>query len=150
MTSLACGRDLPATAPLTITSTSTIRRTELPISGFQAVITERGPRETLEVLDAEGKLLGIVSDSLLDPAVLRGGWRGVRNGQPWALAVGRCVDRPVTVSFSTGRAWTRRQVSVESSSCGEFWVAEVAAQASRATVIIADAPAGSSPLQSVS
>ena len=73
-----------------VTQTKITHR-ELPLSGCHIVVTERGPRQTLEVLDAHGRLLSVISDSLLDPTVVRGAWRGVREGGPWTLVVGRSV-----------------------------------------------------------
>ena len=42
----------------------------LAVSGLRVVLTERGPRQTLQIEDSDGRLMGVISDSLLDPTVL--------------------------------------------------------------------------------
>ncbi len=124
---------------------ATVRESFLATSGLRLVLTHRGPRQTLEIDDAQGRLVGVISDSHLDPAVVRGGWRGVRDGQPWALVVGRSVPGGgIRVSFSLhhrrllGFAGRRdgRTTTAQPLRLGEFWIAEAAADATRATVAV--------------
>ncbi len=130
-----------------------MREIELPLSGVHAVTTDRSGRQTLEVFDDEGRLLGVVSDSTLDPAVLRGAWRGTHAGRPWALVVGRTqraqAPAPIAVTFSTGRPMHRRRIDVAATGCGDFWLAEVASAATRVSVTVGGAAAGQSSVQLV-
>ena len=121
---------------------------ELPKSGCHIVVTERGVRQTLEVLDSEGRLLSVISDSLLDPTVVRGSWRGVRDGETWTLVVGRSLAGPVQVTLSAGRSrLARRQLEVVPEQCGGFWIAEAAFAASRVSVSVDGVAAGSASVQ---
>jgi len=135
---------------------ATVTESTLPISGLRIVLTERGSRQTLEIDDSQGSLLTVISDSLLDPTVLRGGWRGVRDGQPWALVVGRSVSTPVGVTFTNkrfhlpGRAATIDLAEVSPQWIGDFWLAEEATGASRVRVSVAGVPAGTATLELVS
>lgn len=145
MTILGSGLEPPATID---ERRRTVIDNELPISGCRAVGTSRGSRHTLEVFDSAGELLTVVSDSPLDSGVIRGSWRGVRDGRPWALVVGRRAPGPVTVTFGSPRpAWARRRVDVASADCGEFWVAEAAIVARYASVSVSGLPAGETALQ---
>lgn len=122
----------------------------LPRSGLQVALTERGARQTLEINDSGGFLISVISGSSLDPSVLRGAWRGVRDGQPWALAVGRSVSRPVSVAFSGRRlhlsARSAASAAVVPEWIGDFWLAEAAIAATRVTVTVAGVPAGAAKL----
>lgn len=148
----------PPTNPLHAVS---VTETTLPVSGLRLVLTERGPRQTLEIDDADGELLSVISDSLLDPAVLRGSWRGVRDGQPWALVVGRSsvrgsVSEPVAVTF-TGTPGKLRHLpghkgetlEVIPQWIGDFWLAEAPTRSARASVTVDGVPAGTSALEQV-
>jgi hypothetical protein len=123
---------------------ATVEESILTLSGLRVVLTHRGSRQTLEIDDAQCGLIGVISDSHLDPAVVRGGWRGVRDGQPWALVVGRSVPgEDVSVDFSLhhrrllglGRR-SSRPTTVKSMRLGEFWIAEAAIEATHAVVAI--------------
>ena len=123
---------------------------ELPISGCTVVVTERGTRQTLELLGPDDSLLGVVSDSLLDSSVIRSAFRGSNDGVHWALAAGRSLTAPVKATFSAGRSRRDgRRVEVDAIGCGGFWVAEAAVSASRVSVTAAGEDAGSSTLQSI-
>jgi hypothetical protein len=127
-----------------------VSEVELPISGCTVVVTERGSRQTLELLGPEGTLLGVVSDSLLDPAVIRGAFRGTAAGTHWALAVGRSLNGPVKATFSASRAHRdKHRIEVDAIGCGGFWVAEAAVSASRVSVSTDGKIAGSAALQSI-
>lgn len=127
-----------------------VSEVELPISGCTVLVTERGARQTLELLNPDGALLGVVSDSLLDPSVIRSAFRGVHNGQHWALAAGRSLKTPVRATFSASRARRDgRRVEVEAIGCGGFWVAEAAVSATRVSVTTEGKDAGSLALQSI-
>jgi hypothetical protein len=123
----------------------------LPVSGLRVVLTQRGPRQTLQIEDFDGRLMGVISDSLLDPTVLRGGWHGVRNGQPWSFAVGRSVSRPVSITFSSRRlrrpGAKPQAVVFEPGWIGDFWLAEAATDATRAAVTVAGVQAGTRVLE---
>jgi hypothetical protein len=124
---------------------------ELPISGCTVVVTERGARQTLELLGPDGELIGVVSDSTLDQSVIRSAYRGSTAGAPWAVAAGRSLKSPVKVTFSASRSRRDgRRVEVDPSGCGGFWVAEAAISASRVSVTVDGEDAGSSSLQSIS
>ncbi len=127
---------------------------ELPLSGCHIVVTERGSRQTLEVLDAGGRLLSVISDSLLDPTVVRGAWRGVREGEAWTLVVGRSVAGPVSVTLSAARSrLVRRQhpnLAVSPSQCGGFWIAEASFAANRVSVTVDGEAAGGASVQPLS
>jgi hypothetical protein len=127
-----------------------VSEVELPISGCTVVVTERGARQTLELLNPEGTLLGVVSDSLLDASVIRATFRGSKDGEPWALAAGRSLKTPVRATFSTGRARRDgRSSEVEAIQCGGFWVAEASVGASRVSVTVDGEDAGSAGLQPI-
>jgi hypothetical protein len=128
-----------------------VSEVELPISGCTVVVTERGARQTLELLNPEGTLLGVVSDSLLDPSVIRAAFRGSKDGKPWALAAGRSLKTPVRATFSASRARRDgRRIEVDAIACGGFWVAEAAVGASRVSVTVDGEDAGSAGLQPIS
>jgi hypothetical protein len=136
---------------VSIAESPQVSQIELPISGCTVIVTERGTRHTLEILNPGGDLLGVVSDSLLDPAVVRAAWRGTRDGQPWALAAGRSVSVPVVATFAPHRSLRERpKVEVEAVHCGSFWVAEAAFVAARVSVTAAGEAAGSVALQPIS
>jgi hypothetical protein len=123
---------------------------ELPISGCTVMVTQRGTRQTLELLAPDESLISVVSDSVLDSSVIRAAFHGTTDGVPWALAAGRSLKTPVKATFSASRSRRDvRQVEVEASGCGGFWVAEAAISASRVSVTVDGADAGSSSLQSV-
>jgi hypothetical protein len=114
------------------------------------LVTERGARQTLELLSPDGELLGVVSDSLLDPSVIRSAFHGTTEGTAWALATGRSVNATVKATFSAGRARRDgRRVEVDATGCGGFWVAEAAISANRVSVTVDGEEAGSSSLQSI-
>ena len=137
---------------------ATVKESTLPVSGLRVVLTHRGPRQTLEIDDAQGRLVSVISDSLLDPTVVRGAWHGVHDGQPWALVIGRSVSGQISVTFSRHRrrllGWAGRRNSeateVKPRWIGEFWVAEAAVEATRATVAVAGIVADSFALEPVS
>lgn len=127
-----------------------VSEVELPISGCTVIVTERGERQTLELLSPEGGLLGVVSDSLLDPSVIRSAFRGSRAGEPWALAAGRALKTPVRATFSASRSRRDgRLVEVEAIQCGGFWVAEAAISAQRVSVTVDGEAGESSGLQPI-
>jgi hypothetical protein len=127
-----------------------VSEVELPISGCTVVVTERGARQTLELLGPDGDLLGVVSDSLLDPSVIRTAFRGSKDGAPWALAAGRSLTTPVKATFSASRGRRDgRRVEVDAFGCGGFWVAEAAIGAARVSVTAAGVDAGNSALQAI-
>jgi hypothetical protein len=125
-----------------------VTEVELPISGCTVIVTERGARQTLELLGPDEALLAVVSDSLLDPSVIRSAFHGVTGGQHWALAVGRSLKTPVRATFSAGRR-DRHPSEVDATGCEGFWVAEAAVSAQRVSVTVAGEEAGSAALQSI-
>lgn len=91
-----------------------------------------------------------MSDSLLDPAVIRAAFRGVTAGVHWALAVGRSPHGPVKATFSASRGHRdKHRTEVDAFGCGGFWVAEAAVSATRVSVTADGKPAGSAALQSI-
>jgi hypothetical protein len=136
---------------------ASVEESVLPLSGLRMVLTHRGSRQTLEIDDEQGRLVGVISDSPLDPAVVRGAWRGVHGGQPWALVIGRRDAGQVAVTFSSSRrrlfglAGRQAEISdpVTPGGLGGFWIAEAAVDASRATVAVAGVTADSLALQLV-
>ena len=139
----------PMDSPRMLRSVPTVTDNELPLSGFHAVVTERASRHTLEIFDAAGELLTVVSDSPLDRSLIRGSWRGVRDGRHWSLVVGRIVDGPMTVTFGGNRRSGRRRIEVAPAPHGEFWFAEAALPSIRVTVTVAGVPAGEARLRPV-
>ncbi len=136
---------------MSVAESPDISQVELTISGCTVVVTQRGARQTLEILSPAGDLLGVVSDSLLDPAVVRAAWRGTRDGQPWALAAGRSVAVPVVATFTGHRSLRAgHKAEVNAVHCGSFWVAEAQVSATRVSVTAAGEPAGGVALQPVS
>jgi hypothetical protein len=123
---------------------------ELPISGCTVVVTERGSRQTFELMSPEGTLLVVVSDSLLDPSVIRCAFRGSHGSGHWGLAAGRSLEGPVKATFSASRSKRDgRRVEVDAIGCGGFWVAEAALSAHRVSVTVAGEEAGTAVLQSI-
>jgi hypothetical protein len=128
-----------------------VSEVELPISGCTVIVTDRGGRQTLELLGPDGDLLGVVSDSLLDPSVIRSAFHGTKAGAHWALAAGRSIKTPVKATFAASRSRRDgRRVEVEATGCGGFWVAEAAISAHRVSVTVDGEAAGSSSLQPIS
>jgi hypothetical protein len=124
---------------------------ELPISRCTVVVTERGARQTLELLGPDGELIGVVSDSTLDPSVIRSAYRGGTASAPWALAAGRSVKSPLKATFSASRSRRDgRRIEVTASECGGFWVAEAAIAAHWVSVTVDGEANGSSSLQPIS
>ena len=124
---------------------------ELPISGCTVVVTERGGRQTLELLGPNEDLLGVISDSQLDPSAIRLAFHGTREGVQWALAAGRSLKNPVKATFAASRSRRDgRRIEIEASGCGGFWVAEAAISAHRVSVTVDGDEAGSSSLQPIS
>lgn len=138
----------PIEGPGILRSVPAVTDNELPLSGFRAVVTERARRHTLEIFDSAGELLAVVSDSPLDRSLIRGSWRGVREGRHWGLVVGRSVDGPLTVTFGSRRSG-RRRIEVAPDPVGEFWFAEVAFASRHVAVTVAGVPAGEARLRPV-
>lgn len=138
---------------------ASVEESILALSGLRVVLTRRGSRQTLEIDDERGRLVGVISDSPLDPTLVRGAWRGVHDGQPWALVVGRREPGQVAVTFSSVRRhWLglggRHAAGSESEpvtprGLGGFWIAEGAVDATRATIAVAGVTADSLALQPV-
>jgi len=147
--------------PAGVGDLASVTESVLPLSGLRVVLTQRGSRQTLEIDDEQGRLVGVISDSPLDPAVVRGAWRGVHDGQPWALVIGRRDAGRVVVTFSSSRrrlfGLGGRQAAgsepepepVTPRGMGGFWIAEAAVDAGRATVAVAGVTADSLALQPV-
>jgi hypothetical protein len=143
---------VPQAVPLTLSSQRPasweVVEYELPISGSQVVISRRGMRHVLEVFDASGALIAVTTNSELDPSIVRGAWRGTRNGQPWALVAGRAAEEPIAVVFrSRGLRLSRRRFDAAASKSGDFWVLEAATSATHATITSNGLPIATVALQ---
>ncbi len=138
----------PIEGPI-LRSVPTVTDNELPLSGFHAAATKRASSQTLEVFDPTGQLLAVVSNSPLDRSLIRGSWRGVRDGRSWGLVVGRSVGGPMTVTFGGGSRSGRRRIDVAPDPRAEFWFAEAALVSTRVAVTVAGLPAGQARLRRV-
>jgi hypothetical protein len=150
-TALASGltptmRATPDDPPLESAAGRVIRsQTHLPLSGFRVVVvtdTVTG-RCSFEVYQRGGEFLEVVSDSLLDPGVLRGGWSGKLPGDTsrWAVVVGRSSSNVVTVTFEGRcRKPLMARFAPPPDPSHEFWALEAMVEATHVVASVSARP----------